>query len=95
VHAARSFEIPRPYPIPDQIGGRLSRKDTESRILAFIRSHRAKYQTGPSLREIQQHMGWRSSNAPRHWLEKLYKAGKVTWSAGRAGTIRTIDGGKE
>ena len=66
----------------------MTRKDAAEKIMEYIASFCKQYGYGPSVRDITEHMGWRSTNSARHYLDRLRLAGKVTWTDGRARTIR-------
>ncbi len=72
----------------------MKRKDAAEKVTDYIASFCKRYGYCPSLAEITEAMGWRSTNSARHHLDRLRRAGRVTWQTGKGRTIRISGGTK-
>lgn len=60
----------------------------QQEILGYIQVHMREYGTWPSFREIQEHFGFRSTNAVMGHLKALERKGCITRVPGQARTFR-------
>lgn len=60
----------------------------QQEILGYLQLHQAEHGTWPSFREIEQHFGFRSTNAVMGHLRALERKGYISRIAGQARTFR-------
>lgn len=60
------------------------------KVLTAIEELTKQYGVPPVIRELQRHLGYRSTDPVHHHLVVLREAGKVTWQDGYARTLRVV-----
>jgi SOS-response transcriptional repressor LexA len=64
--------------------------ERKQKILDYICNHIEQKKYSPSVREIGEYVGLRSSSTTKGYLDRLKADGYVTWEEGKSRTLRLM-----
>ena len=69
--------------------------ERQAEVLNFVATHIKERGYAPTLREIGEALGIKSTNGVADHLQRLARKGYVTWTPGAARTLRLVAGDRD